>query len=136
MAKDDPVIHVWQGKVESGYPDGVLGYLQPHEHPDAHEIATIRQFFPQADLSDYEIRDTVPGRVVFVDKATSEEYVRDESLPLMARDPRATGIVCFVIDRAGRLHYLRPRAPREPQESIPVSTYVVHGPLEAFRGQW
>jgi hypothetical protein len=126
MARSDEVtIHSYGRRVDSEFPEGVLGYLQPHEYPDEKQIATARQYFPQAELGDFEIRETGPGRALFVSKETGQEFRRDESLPLMARDPQASGVACFVIDAAGRIHYLRPRGPRAPQESIQVSSYVV-----------
>ena len=110
--------------VEDPFPPGTLAYLQPHEYPDAERLERIRSIIPESALSDYDVTEPAQGRPVFTDRATGLQYLRDDSDPLLAPNPRNTGITTFCVDAGGRLHYLRPRGPRAPEEVTVLVTSV------------
>jgi hypothetical protein len=78
------------------YPNGVIGYVDPHRQATEHRVAQARRFFPQASRDDFEL--VGPSGRRWRDRASGEEYRTDASDPFQLRDPRKSGISCFIID--------------------------------------
>jgi hypothetical protein len=118
---------------ESLYGGGVYGrQLVPAPSPEQiarareAEIEQARRVAPELPFESFEIRETAPGKVVFVDRRGAQ-FRRADFDPLA--DPSTLhlnphGIVGFVVDRGQRVHYLVPRG----QQAVP-SRIVSHGPF-------
>jgi hypothetical protein len=125
---------IFGGRVDNPYPRDTLGYLQPHEFVTVSPLILSRARelgFAERKPDEFEIFDT-GAKLVFRDRETGEELVREESAILVDPSPSAKrlGIVAFCVTADGRMHLLRPRGvPREPDSSMQLSDYVVAGPV-------
>ena len=125
--KSDPVIYPGGAvgrQVSDGFPEGVIGYLQPHEYASPKMLHRARSLFPERDISEFEVIEPPGGRPIFIEKSTGREFRREEAAVLI--DPQnADHVECFVVDAGSRLHLLRPRGPRAPTESRIMSTATI-----------
>lgn len=112
-------------RVDSEFPDGVLAFLDTNEYATPEKLERARQIAPRATFSDYEVHQTGPDRWLFTELATGEEYWRVHHDPTIQANPKANGdITAFVVDDAGRLHFLRPKGPQTPTETVVLVSSV------------
>jgi hypothetical protein len=111
-----------------------LGYLEPHKFvqltPEL--VSRARDLWPERSIDEFELLDT-GAKTVFIDRESGEQFVPEESalLTVPPADPHASGVVCFCVDRNGRMNLLRPRGvPQAPTSSRPIATGVTWGRID------
>ena len=111
-------------QVSDGFPEGVIGYLQPHEYASPKMLHRARGLFPERSIDEFEVIEPPSGRPLFIEKSTGRQFRREEAAVLV--DPQNSDhIECFCVDRGQRIHLLTPRGPTVPSESRIMSTATI-----------
>lgn len=95
----------WGMEVEGGQPEGQLAELDPQRKATPERIEAARSMFEEWPVSDFEPHG---NRGKLRHKSSGVVYVVAEEQILEDRDPRRSGIECFIV-AGDRLWFLRPR---------------------------